>query len=174
MKFKRPSWREIIIVCLIYSVYATVTGWRYSVGGHIVRFVAGAGLATQTAEDLRDEIEHLGTKRLQSWAIDILERYRNGSVKTSTKPNEGASEGTLDLPENETPPYLKRAWLTMPIVSIRINHDDKTPECVVLSWGEYGALIGPSSYRFPEKYTRPISDKRTVIPGVYTYYIYHH
>ncbi|HEY3330212.1 MAG TPA: hypothetical protein VGK19_09350 [Capsulimonadaceae bacterium] len=169
---KAANRRRLLLTLLCaYCLYATVTGWRYSPIGHIVRFACGEPEATQTANDLGDEIERIGASRLQNWAVGMLRRYNDGSLKLGSHAHY-RSEGDIDIQQNEIPSYVRHAWLSAPEVSIRLSHATKAPECVVLSWSLYGVLIGPPDYTFPEAAHHAIFYKKAIIPGLYVYYVY--
>jgi hypothetical protein len=175
MKLKR---KIILIVLVITLVVVILFGsWRNralkrSLPGRIVRFVHGSAGAHQWVEDLVDDIrdaEELAS--LQDWANGVMERWRQGTLKTIGEPSYWAY-GTHRLDPNDVDPRIGEFWNKpafgkLPEVTIEVS---ETGECkyVAYCWYLKGVVIaGPNYPSLDFSYFYAIEAK----PGVFAYSI---
>ncbi len=171
MKIQRTKRKFLLLGAIFllvgYAVFASFSGWKYTLVGHIVRFVAGEPGAKQTANDLADEVQNrFGVNKLQEWAVGALARYRSRSLRLDGKAAYW-SQGTKKLASTEVPSFLTHTWPETPEVSIRLSPTGQ-PECIVIGWYLYGIFVGPPTYKATENpwYLRQLQ------PGVYVYHGY--
>src|SRR6185369_7150921 len=97
--------RYIILLVIVVACLAFVLspGFKRTIPGHIVRFIAGSPGAVQGAEDLADDaIRKPELAHLQDWSTQILARYRAGQLATNGAASYW-SMGTVRLAAQEIP-----------------------------------------------------------------------
>ena len=159
----------IILLVLVVACLAFVLspGFKRSIPGHIVRFIAGAGGAVRAAEDLaEDAVRKPELAHLQDWSIQVLSRYRAGQLVTNGAASYW-SMGTIKLAPQEIPASITNAWHEPPEVSVHLSEAGQ-PDCVVIAWYLSGLAVGPTEYVLSFK---PWCSKQAK-PGVYGYYLY--
>lgn len=156
---------RIVFVVVMGAVLVFVfrSGFKRSLPGRVVRFVAGQPGAVQVAEDLADDVrQNSGLSGLQQWCTQVLARYRSGTLATDGVSSYG---GTVRLAASEIPDFIKRAWSEKPEVSVLLSETGQ-PECVVIGWYLSGLAVGPPEYvlSFHPWYMNQAK------PGVYAYH----
>jgi hypothetical protein len=160
---------RIVFVVVVIAVLAFVfrSGFKRSLPGRIVRFVAGQPGAVQTAEDLADDVrQKSGLSGLQQWSTQILARCQSGTLATNGAASYW-SMGTVRLAASEIPDFITRAWSDQPEVSVRLSEAGQ-PECVVIGWYLHGLAVGPPEYVLS---FQPWCTNQAK-PGVYAYHLY--
>jgi hypothetical protein len=135
----------LVATLTLLALPAGIFGWiahtaHRSVPGRIVRWFSGEPTALQwtndKAEDIRTKPEWA---TLQSWAIETLKGFQNGTLRTNK--DTGVFGGVRVAPE-ELPSFIKGT----PVVEILRSTDGK-PNCVVVLWYIAGIVVGPPEYR---------------------------
>jgi hypothetical protein len=120
-------------------------------------------------------------KRLQEWAVSILDRYEARQLSTATNAPYWAV-GKAKLNPSEVPQHIATLWRDKPSIGIAVvspegwitapsgsqtpsNSAEKESRCVAFSWYLTGVLVGRPGFRsaWNPWYIREIA------PGIYVY-----
>jgi len=170
--------KAIFIVAAVALVAAILFGsggnhpLKRSLPGRVVRYILGSARAHQWVEDLVDDIrdaEELAS--LRSWANDVMERYRQGSLKTIGEPSYWAYD-THRVDPNEVAGGIREflnipAFGKLPEVTIYVS---ESGECkyVAYCWYLKGVVIaGPNYPSLDFSHFYAIEAK----PGIFAYSI---
>jgi hypothetical protein len=177
LEMKRKS--KAILIALVLALGVVILfgfgrnhALKRSLPGRIVRFIHGSAGAHQWVEDLVDDIreaEELAS--LQAWANDVMDRWRQGTLKTIGEPSYWAY-GTHRLDPNEVAPGIRDFWNKptfafgyLPEATIEVS---KSGECryVAYCWYLKGVVIaGPNYPSLDFSYFYAVEAK----PGVFAY-----
>jgi hypothetical protein len=175
MKHKRRIILILLAVALVVFILLGSGGnhrLKRSLPGRVVRYILGSAGAHQWVEDFVDDIRDAKELvSLQSWANDVMERYRQGSLKTIGEPSYWAY-GTHRLDPNEVAPGIREFWNkpafgNLPEVTIQVS---ESGECkyVAYCWYLKGVVIAGSNYPSLDfSYFHAIEAK----PGIFAYSI---
>jgi hypothetical protein len=163
----RRSYIVLLVVVVACLAFVLSPGFKQSIPGHIVRFIAGSPGAVQGAEDLADDaVRKPELAHLQDWSKQVLARYSAGQLFTNGAASYW-SMGTVKLAAQEIPASITNAWHEPPEVSVHLSEAGQ-PDCVVIAWYLSGLAVGPPEYVLSFK---PWCSKQAK-PGVYGYYLY--
>jgi hypothetical protein len=159
---KIRNWILITLACFITLTLGIVTCFRFT-------SISYSQKAKKLAHDIVVVPE---MNKLQPWAIDIMERFKAGQVKTNVHADLWWTTNAFKLEVNEMPDFIGRQWgftnkfgEVWPEIAIVI--DDGHPYYLVVDWGdEWGVVVGERQYRVS---FNPIGSI-AVAPGIYTYY----
>ena len=173
-----------LLLLSIIAVFVATTAWfftrdhidRRSIPGHIVRHFQGESGIAQDLDDLADDINSTPTlKQLQPWAIQTLNRYREGRLETNGYAQFYWDEpAAVRLSRRERPEFINHQWGVTneygeeePEIFIVLN-TNRQPEAVAIGWYMYGIEIGTPEYRisYSSNYYCPYVQAK---PGVYVY-----
>jgi hypothetical protein len=177
--------KKIIIVLLLVAAILTAAVGEFirrahaehrSIPGHIVRWLKGEGGMEQDLNDMADDIRNTPSlSQLQSWSMETLRRFQDGTVQTNGHPRFYWDESSaVKLARQERPEFIKHQWGETnedgeeePEIFIVFN-TNKQPDAVVIGWYSYGIRIGSPEYRMPYE---PWAEAPyfEVKPGVYVY-----
>jgi hypothetical protein len=172
-----------ILLLFVVAVLAAPVAWfltrayvdRRSLPGHIVRRLQGESGVAQDLNDLAEDINKPDLKQLQPWALQTLNRYREGKLETNGYaqfyPDEAAA---VRLSRRERPEFINHQWGVTngdgeeePEIFVVLDAN-RQPEAVAIGWYAYGIQIGTPEYRlsYASNYYCPYVQ---VKPGVYVY-----
>jgi hypothetical protein len=173
-----------ILLLSVIAVFVAAMAWflirsdfaRRSIPGHIVRRFQGESGIAQDLNDLAEDINSIpALKQLQPWAVQTLNRYREGRLETN-----GYAQFYWDDPpavrlsRRERPEFIDHQWGVTneygeeePEIFI-VSDTNRQPEAVAIGWYMYGIQIGLPEYRlsYASNYYCPYVQ---VKPGVYVY-----
>jgi hypothetical protein len=173
-----------ILLLSVVVVFVAAVAWflmrahvdRRSIPGHIVRRLQGESGISQDLNDLADDISSTpALKQLQPWAVQTLNRYREGRLETNGYAQFYWDEpSAVRLSRRERPEFINHQWGVTngdgeeePEIFIVLD-TNRLPESVAIGWYMYGIQIGPPEYRisYASNYYCPYVQ---VKPGVYVY-----
>jgi hypothetical protein len=104
---------------------------------------------------------------LQSWAMDRLFDYQEGTLKIGGEP-EYWSPAKEELDPSIIPEYIQNMWATPPSVGIVTpDHTTIGDYCMTISWYGFGILVGEPAFQSQWK----PRDLRELQPGIFVYRI---
>jgi hypothetical protein len=165
----------VLAVGFYIYAYTASTEFKRSFIGREIRRANGEPGAVQRTDDLAEDIQrkrHLAP--LQSWAVETMERFRDGRMRTA-----GSCVyypfSRSKLATNEVPQFIRDEWWQEPEVSV-VTTTNGQPQCVAISWYLHGVLVGPTNYvkTIPKQFDplQGIWYLKQVRPGIYVYHLY--
>jgi hypothetical protein len=149
---------------------------RRSLPGRLVRHLQGESGIAQDLNDLADDINSTpALKQLQPWAVQALNRYREGRLETNGYAQFYWDEpAAVRLSRRERPEFINHQWGVTngygeeePEIFIVLDAN-RQPEALAIGWYSYGIQIGTPEYHisYASNYYCPYVQ---VKPGVYVY-----
>jgi len=179
---RKRAIRLVIVVAIFFTAAFADFIWRAhlnhrSVPGHIVRFFRGESGAKQQLKDLAEDIRQKpDLKPLQSWAVETMDKFKEGKVHDTGDRSEFwyGGQPALKLPPQSRPDFIKREWGETNLDGeeepeiLVVMGTKREPESIAIAWYQYCIEIGRTNFQMAYD-----SDTNMCVeakPGIYVFW----